>query len=199
MIQNNTSHSQNPQRLVVAISGASGVILGIRMLEVLKPTEIETHLILSPAAQTTIKYETDYEINAVIDLADIAYEHQDIGAPIASGSFSTWGMVVIPCSIKSLSAVANSYAQDLIARTADTTLKEGKPLVLVVREAPLHRGHIRLMGLASDAGAIIFPPVPAFYAQPQSLSQVVDNIVGRVLARLGLENQLYSEWSGLPK
>ncbi len=199
MIQNNTSHSQNPQRLVVAISGASGVILGIRMLEVLKPTEIETHLILSPAAQTTIKYETDYEINAVIDLADIAYEHQDIGAPIASGSFPTWGMVVIPCSIKSLSAVANSYAQDLIARTADTTLKEGKPLVLVVREAPLHRGHIRLMGLASDAGAIIFPPVPAFYAQPQSLSQVVDNIVGRVLARLGLENQLYSEWSGLPK
>ena len=195
----NQTYNQSPQRLVVAISGASGVILGIRMLEVLKPTDIETHLVLSPAAQTTIEYETDYDASAVINLADVAYEHQDIGAPIASGSFSTRGMVVIPCSIKSLSAIANSYAQDLTVRAADTTLKEGNTLVLVVRETPLHRGHIRLMDLASDAGAIIFPPVPAFYAQPQSLSQIVDNIVGRVLARLGLENQLYSEWGGLPK
>jgi 4-hydroxy-3-polyprenylbenzoate decarboxylase len=194
-----TSPAQIPQRLVVGISGASGVILGIRMLEILKATDIETHLILSSAAQTTLTYETNFEASDVIALADVSYEHHDIGAPIASGSFSTMGMVVIPCSIKSLSAIANSYAQDLIARAADTTLKEGKPLVLVVRETPLHRGHIRLMDLATEAGAVIFPPVPAFYAHPQSLSQIVDNIIGRVMARLGLENHLYSEWGGQHK
>jgi 4-hydroxy-3-polyprenylbenzoate decarboxylase len=186
-----------PRRLVVGITGASGVILGIRMLEMLRPTPIETHLVLSPAARVTIAQETDWKASTVTGLADVAYNYQDIGAAIASGSFSTLGMVVIPCSIKTLSAIANSYADDLISRAADVTLKEGRPLLLVVRETPLHRGHLRLMSLAAEAGAIIAPPVPAFYARPQSLEDIVTNTVGRILARLGIENEAYYQWTGL--
>jgi len=136
-------------------------------------------------------------VSDVLALADVTYNYADIGAALASGSFVTRGMVVIPCSIKSLSAIANSYADDLLARAADVTLKEGRPLVLVVREAPLHRGHLRLMDLAAEAGAIIFPPVPAFYTHPQSVDDIVNNTVGRVLARLGIENQGYQEWRGM--
>ena len=186
-----------PQRLVVGITGASGVILGIRLLDMLRPMSIETHLVLSPAARATISQETDWQVSDVLRLADVAYNHADIGAAIASGSFQTRGMVVIPCSIKTLSAIANSYADDLLIRAADVTLKEGRPLVLVVRETPLHRGHIRLMEQAAQAGAVIFPPVPAFYAHPQSLDDVITNTVGRVLARLGIENQAFREWPGM--
>jgi flavin prenyltransferase len=189
--------SDEQLRLVVGITGASGVILGIRLLEVLKQTPVQTHLVLSPAARATISQETDWKISDVLALASVVHNHADIGAPVASGSFQTVGMVIIPCSIKTLSAVANSYAEDLIGRSADVTLKEGRPLVLVVRETPLHRGHIRLMNLAAEAGAVIFPPVPAFYAKPQSLDDVIDNTVGRVLARLGIENDLYREWRGM--
>jgi 4-hydroxy-3-polyprenylbenzoate decarboxylase len=185
------------KRLVVGITGASGVILGIRLLEVLRPRQIETHLVISPAARATISQETDWKISAVHALASVHYAYQDIGAAIASGSFATMGMVIIPCSIKTLSAVANSYADDLITRAADVTLKEGRPLVLVVRETPLHAGHIRLMGLAAEAGAVIFPPVPAFYAHPQTVDDLVNNTVGRVLARLGIENDEYDEWGGM--
>ncbi len=181
-------------RLVVGITGASGVILGIRLLEMLRPLEIETHLVLSPAAKVTIAAETSWKASAVLALADVAYDHRDIGAAIASGSFATRGMVIVPCSVKTLSAVANSYADDLIARAADVTLKEGRPLVLVLREAPLHRGHIRLMDLAAQAGAVIFPPVPAFYARPQSMDDLINNTVGRILARLGIENNAYLRW-----
>ncbi len=181
-------------RLVVGITGASGVILGIRLLEMLRPLAVETHLVLSPAAKITIAHETDWKISAIQALADVTYDHRDIGAAIASGSFSTRGMVIIPCSIKTLSAVANSYADDLISRAADVTLKEGRPLVLVLRETPLHRGHIRLMDLAAQAGAVIFPPVPAFYARPQSVDDIIDNTVGRLLARLGIENDAYLKW-----
>lgn len=191
--------SETPPRLVVGISGASGVILGIRLLELLRSMPIETHLILSSAARATISQETQWRVNDVLALADVSYRPADIGAPIASGSFATYGMVVIPCSIKSLSAIANSYANDLIARAADVTLKEGRPLVLVVREAPLHRGHIRLMDLAAQAGAVIFPPVPAFYTQPQNVDEIINNIVGRVLARLGIWNTGYQEWGGMKK
>ena len=187
----------NSGRLVVGISGASGVVLGIRLLEVLKPTQIETHLVLSPAARATIAQETDWKVSDVLALADVHYNYQDIGAAVASGSFKTRGMVIIPCSIKSLSAVANSYAEDLMARAADVTLKEGRPLVLVVRETPLHRGHLRLMDLAARAGAVIFPPVPAFYTRPHSVDDMVNNTVGRVLARLGIENENYKEWKGM--
>lgn len=183
-----------PPRLVVGITGASGVILGIRLLEVVRPLEIETHLVLSPAARATIAQETDRKITQVIELADVSYKHGDIGAAIASGSFMTLGMVIVPCSIKTLSAVANSYANDLISRAADVTLKEGRPLVLVVRETPLHRGHLRLLRLAAEAGAIIFPPVPAFYARPQTMEEMVDNLVGRLLVRFGIENELYLRW-----
>ena len=187
----------NSGRLVVGISGASGVVLGIRLLEVLKPTQIETHVVLSPAARATIAQETDWKVSDVLALADVHYNYQDIGAAVASGSFKTRGMVIIPCSIKSLSAVANSYAEDLMARAADVTLKEGRPLVLVVRETPLHRGHLRLMDLAARAGAVIFPPVPAFYTRPHSVDDMVNNTVGRVLARLGIENENYKEWKGM--
>jgi 4-hydroxy-3-polyprenylbenzoate decarboxylase len=194
-----TTASPRPNRLVVGITGASGVILGIRLLELLKPMEIETHLVISPAGRTTIGQETDWKASDVLALADVAHNYNDIGATIASGSFATLGMVVIPCSIKTLSAIANAYADDLISRAADVTLKEGRPLLLVVREAPLHRGHLRLMTLAAESGAILFPPAPAFYTRPQSLDEIVDNIVGRVLARLGIANQSYREWGGLGK
>jgi flavin prenyltransferase len=184
------------QRLVVGISGGSGAILGIRLLQALRGTPIETHLVMTPAARLTIEQETDWKPSDVLALADRHYSHRDIAAPIASGSFETQGMVVIPCSIKSLSAIANSYSADLLTRAADVTLKEGRPLVLVVREAPLHAGHIRLMGLAARSGAVIFPPMPAFYARPHTLDEMIDNMVGRVLRRLGIENSLYSAWEG---
>jgi flavin prenyltransferase len=182
------------KRLVVGITGASGAILGIRLLQTLQPSDIETHLVVSPPARETISQEMEWKVNDVLALADVTYRFQDIGAAIASGSFKTIGMVVIPCSVKTLSAIANSYSDDLITRAADVTLKEGHPLVLVFREAPLHRGHIRLMRLAAEAGAIIFPPVPAFYARPASVDDIVNNIVGRVLMRLGIENDLYKKW-----
>jgi 4-hydroxy-3-polyprenylbenzoate decarboxylase len=194
-----TGH-QTPRRLVIGISGASGVIMGIRTLEVLCQIEgVETHLVMSPGAKVTIAQETDWKISDVQALADVHHNYQDIGATIASGSYETMGMVVIPCSIKTLSAIANSFANDLLSRAADVTLKEGRPLILVVRETPLHRGHIRLMDLAARAGAIIFPPMPAFYAKPQSIADVVDNLVGRLLARLGIQTDKYMRWDGMGK
>jgi flavin prenyltransferase len=186
-------------RLVIGISGSSGAILGIRLLQMLREVPFETHLVVTKAACLTIEYETDWKVSDVLALADQCYEPEDIGAAIASGSYPTRGMVIIPCSIKTLSAVANSYTENLLSRSADVTLKEGKPLVLVVREAPLHRGHIRLMKLSTDAGAIIFPPVPAFYTQPQSVDDLVTNIAGRVLARLGIETDDYYRWDGLTR
>jgi flavin prenyltransferase len=189
--------NKQPDRLIVAITGASGVILGIRLLEILRSVQIETHLILSPAARATIAQETDWKVSDVQELADACYSYQDIGASIASGSYKTMGMVVIPCSIKTLSSIANSFASDLITRAADVTLKEGRPLLLVVRETPLHQGHLRLMASAAEAGAVIFPPVPAFYTRPQSVGDIIDNTVGRVLARLGIDNEAYQEWKGM--
>jgi 4-hydroxy-3-polyprenylbenzoate decarboxylase len=181
-------------RLLVGITGASGVILGVRLLEALKPTGVETHLVLSPAARLTISKETSWRVEDVLAMADASYDYGDIGAAIASGSLKSRGMVVVPCSIKTLSAVANSYTADLLTRAADVTLKEGRPLVLVVRETPLHLGHLRLMTLAAEAGAVIFPPVPAFYTHPQNLEDVINNTVGRVLARVGIENDYYTRW-----
>jgi len=188
------AHTQ--RRLIVGISGASGVILGIRLLEVAHEMGIETHLIMSPAARATIAQETDWKVSDVAALATVNHNYADIGASIASGSFPTLGMVVIPCSIKTLSAVANANSGDLLSRAADVTLKEGRPLVLVVRETPLHRGHFRLMDVAAEAGAVIFPPVPAFYTRPHSLDDLIDNTVGRVLARMGIENDRYKQWQG---
>ena len=194
----NPPHGRNSaiSRLVVGITGASGAILGIRMLEALRPTPIETHLVLSESAPLTIQQETDWRVENVLSLADISYDFHDVGAAIASGSFATQGMVIIPCSIKTLSAVANSYTDDLISRAADVTLKEGRQLVLVVRETPYHPGHLRLMSEAAAAGAVIFPPVPAFYIHPHSMDEIINNTVGRILARFGIENDLYQEWQG---
>ena len=169
------------------------------MLETLKGMPIKTHLVLSDSARLTIPQETGRQVEQVLALADQWYDFHDLSASIASGSFTTRGMVIIPCSIKTLSAVANSYTGDLIARAADVTLKEGRSLILVVRETPYHPGHIRLMSEAAAAGAVIFPPVPAFYNKPQSVDDLIDNTVGRILLRLGIENHLYHEWQGAPQ
>jgi len=186
------------QRLVVGISGASGVILGIRLLEYLQHSaELEAHLILSNAAKTTISAETDWSLKDVEALAAQVYDNRDIGAAPASGSFATRGMVIIPASIKTLSAVANCYAADLLTRAADVSLKEGRPLLLVLRETPLHVGHLRQMLAVAEAGGILFPPVPAFYARPQTVDDIIDNTVGRVLFRLGIDNELFLHWQGL--
>lgn len=186
-----------PKRLVVGISGATGIIYGIRLLEVLRPTEIETHLVMSPSARLTLAQETDWKVRDVIALADVNHEHNNIGASIASGSFETAGMIIAPCTIKTLSAVANCYTKDLIARAADVTLKEGRQLLLMIRETPLHLGHLRLMVSASEMGAIIFPPVAAFYSRPQTLDDIINDSVGRALARMGIKNHIYFEWKGL--
>jgi 4-hydroxy-3-polyprenylbenzoate decarboxylase len=186
------------RRLIVAISGASGAIYGIRLLEVLRQhDEIETHLILTDAAKVTIAQETTWKISDVEALAHVVHKTSNIGASIASGSFFTLGMVVVPCSIKSLSGIANSYADDLLVRAADVQLKEGRPLILVVRETPLHLGHLRLMVQAAEIGAVIMPPVPGFYGQPQTVDDMINGTVGRILLRLGIENALYFEWLGL--
>jgi len=182
--------------LIVAISGASGAILGIRLLLALQRMQVETHLIVSAAGRATITHETDWRVEQVFALADRVYAPADVAAPIASGSFLTRGMIVMPCSIKSLSGIANSYSADLLARAADVALKEGRPLALVVREAPLHAGHLELMLKAARLGAIIFPPVPMFYARPGSLEEMADQIAGRVLERIGIPNDLPARWEG---
>jgi 4-hydroxy-3-polyprenylbenzoate decarboxylase len=186
------------KRLIIAMSGASGQIYGIRLLQLLaRNPDIETHLVLSRAARVTLAQETDFTPAQVEALADVVYRLDDIGAAIASGSFAAQGMIVAPCSIKTLSAIAHSYADNLIARAADVQLKEGRPLLLMVRETPLHLGHLRLMTLAAEIGAIIFPPAPAFYARPQTLDEMVTNTVGRMLARIGISNDAYDEWQGI--
>jgi 4-hydroxy-3-polyprenylbenzoate decarboxylase len=186
------------RRLVIAMSGASGQIYGIRLLEVLRDApEVETHLVMSQAARMTVVQETDYDPRDVEALANVVYRPGDIGAAIASGSFETAGMIVAPCSIKSLSGIANSFGDDLIVRAADVQMKEGRPVLLMVRETPLHLGHLELMTQAARIGYIIFPPVPAFYARPHTLDDLVNGTVGRVLARIGIDNDLYYRWLGM--
>lgn len=186
------------KRLIIAMSGASGQIYGIRLLEVLKDApEIETHLVMSQAARITIVQETDYDPREVEALATVSYRPGDIGAAIASGSYETAGMIVAPCSIKSLSSIANSMGDDLITRAADVQMKEGRPVLLMVRETPLHLGHLEQMARAARIGYIIFPPVPAFYGRPKTLDDLIDGTVGRVLARIGFDNDLYTRWLGM--
>jgi 4-hydroxy-3-polyprenylbenzoate decarboxylase len=186
-----------PGRLVVGISGASGSIYGIRLLEVLRDVAgLETHLVVSRAAKRTLVDETEYTVRDVEALATRVYDDRDIGAALASGSFRTAGMVVAPCSIKTLSALANSHADTLIARAGDVTLKEGRPLVVVVRETPLHVGHLRQMLALAEMGAVILPPVPAFYHRPKTIRDLVDHTTGRVLDRLGIPHGLVTEWTG---
>jgi 4-hydroxy-3-polyprenylbenzoate decarboxylase len=185
-------------RLIIGISGASGVIYGIRMLQALKQSdEIETHLVLTAAAKMTITQETDFNVREVEALADVVHTPGNIGASIASGSFDTMGMIIAPCSIKTLSGIAHSYDNDLITRAADVQLKEGRPVLLLLRETPLHIGHLRLMLQAAENGAIIMPPVPAFYGRPQTVDEIINGTVGRALARMGIKNKLYFEWLGM--
>ena len=184
------------KRVILAITGASGAILGIRALELLREGGVETHLVISRAARQTIVSETDWAVDKVEALANFNYAPQDIGARIASGSFVTDGMLVAPCSIKTLSGIANSYTDNLIVRAADVCLKEGRRLILAVRETPLHPGHLRLMQQAAGAGAVIMPPIPAFYGGPKTLDELVTSLAGRLLLRLGIENDHYRRWDG---
>jgi 4-hydroxy-3-polyprenylbenzoate decarboxylase len=186
-------------RLIVALTGASGVIYGIRLLEVLREIpDVETHLIVSQAAQQTIALETDWQPRDVAALADVTYRVTDIAAAISSGSFQTLGMAVVPCSMKTLSAIATSYSDDLIGRAADVTLKERRRLVLVPRETPMHLGHLRLLVQAAELGAIIAPPMPAFYTRPATIADIVDHLILRVLDLFGLEppREISPRWTG---
>jgi flavin prenyltransferase len=187
------------QRLIIGISGASGAIYGIRLLEVLRGVaEIETHLVMSGAARQTIALETNYSPAAVEALADVTYRINDIAAAISSGSYPTMGMVVVPCSMKTLAGIAISLSDNLLLRAADVTLKERRRLVVVARETPLHLGHLRLMTQVTELGGVIMPPMPAFYHRPQSLADIVDQTVNRVLDQFGivLPNDLFRRWNG---
>jgi len=184
------------KRLIVGISGASAAIYGIRLLEVLRERDVETHLVITPVAKEIILLETDFTVEEIEAMATYAYDIDDMGAAIASGSFKTDGMVIIPCSIKSLSAIANSYSANLLLRAADVTLKERRRLVAVVRETPLHRGHLQLMLRLTDMGAIIFPPLPAFYNRPKTIEDIIDHTVGRVLDFFDVDHTLFERWGG---
>ena len=185
------------KRIAVGISGASGAIYGIRFLELVRGMpDVETHLIVSDAAKRTIVEETDHVPRDVEALATRRYSNKDIGATLASGSFKTDGMVVVPCSIKTAAAIAHCLADTLIARAADVTLKEGRPLILVVRESPLHLGHLRVLTALAEMGAVILPPMPAFYNRPKQIEDLVTHTLARVLDRLGLPHTLVPEWQG---
>ena len=188
------------RRLIVGLSGSTGPHYGVRLLEVLRAhTDVETHVILSGAARKTIEYEMDRDPAEVAALAHELHDERNIGASIASGTFVTDGMIVAPCSIKSLSAIANSYNDNLIARAADVCLKERRKLVLVVRETPLHAGHLRLMQQATEAGAVILPPAPAFYHLPKTIDDVVDHTVAKILDQFGIHVDIIRRWQGLPE
>jgi len=182
-------------KLIIGISGASGVIYGIRLLEVLRELGIETHLVMSKSAKTTLAHETNLKVSEVFEKASYVHQIDDIGAAIASGSFLTSGMIVAPCSIRTLSEIAWGTTSNLLTRAADVTLKDRRRLVLMVRETPLHLGHIQSMAKATEAGAIIAPPVPAFYARPRSLEEMIDHTIGRMLDLFHIENQLVRRWT----
>jgi len=187
------------KRIIIGISGSTGAIYGVRMLEVLSGiSDIETHLVASDAARLTIGFETDRDPDRVLGLASCAYDNRDVGAAIASGSFMTDGMVIAPCSIRTLAAVASSLNDNLLTRAADVCLKERRKLVMIVRETPLHAGHLRLMLQATESGAVILPPAPAFYHLPKTIQDVVDHTVGKALDQFGIDAALFKRWTGLP-
>jgi 4-hydroxy-3-polyprenylbenzoate decarboxylase len=189
--------SSNPRRLIVGISGASGIVYGVRILQVLQHSAIETHLVMSDSARMTLATELDMSVKEVESLASEVHNAKNIGATISSGSFKTMGMVVAPCSIKSLSEIAYGMTSGLLSRAADVVLKERRRLVLLIRETPLHSGHLRTMLQASENGAILMPPVPALYARPQSIDDMVNHTVGRCLDLFDIETDLVKRWSGM--
>ena len=189
------------KRLVIGIAGASGVIYAVRLLEVLHDVpNVETHLILSDAARQTIGYETNFTVEKVMELADVQHSIKNIAASISSGSFKTMGMVVVPCSMKTLSGIAMSFSDNLLLRAADVTLKDRRPLVLLPRETPLHLGHLRLMVQVSEMGAILLPPMPAFYHRPKTVDDIINQTINRVLdvLKIELEHDLFDRWTGPP-
>jgi 4-hydroxy-3-polyprenylbenzoate decarboxylase len=184
--------------LIIGITGASGVIYGIRLLETLATKrDIETHLVISRAGEINIEYETSWKIQDIKALADFSYDINDVGARLASGSFRNDGMIVVPCTVKTMSALANSYTENLLIRAGDVTLKERRKLVLVVRETPLHIGHIRSMERLSEMGAIIMPPMPSFYHRPKTIEDVIDHTLGKILDIFDIEHNLFQRWAGL--
>ena len=186
------------KRLVVGISGASGAVYGIRFLELLRAVpDIETHLVVSDPAKRTIVEETDWVVKDVLALATYHYDIKDIGATIASGSFKTDGMVIVPCSVKAAASVAHCLADNLLTRAADVTLKEGRPLIMVVRETPLHLGHLRVLTALAEMGAVILPPMPAFYNKPQSVDDLVNYTAARLLDQLGIHLDVRNRWTGM--
>jgi len=187
-----------PRRIIVGISGASGIIYGMRMLEALRNLDLETHLVMTRSAQVTLGYELPVRVVALQALASVYHRIDDIGASISSGSFPTLGMIVAPCSIRSLSEIASGVTSNLLTRAADVVLKERRRLVLMVRETPLHLGHLRAMTQVTEMGAIIMPPVPAFYTSPRSVDDLVDHTVGRALDLFGIENSLVHRWQEPP-
>jgi flavin prenyltransferase len=189
--------NSHPRRLIVGITGASGAIYGVRLLRLLRAAGIETHLVMSRSAKIALTQELDVSVAEVIGLADVVHQVDNVGASISSGSFRTLGMVIAPCSMRSLSEIASGVTSSLLTRAADVVLKERRRLVLLVREAPLHLGHLRSMTAATEMGAIVYPPVPAFYARPESLEQMVDHTLGRVLDLFDIETNAVSRWGGL--
>jgi 4-hydroxy-3-polyprenylbenzoate decarboxylase len=182
--------------ILVGISGASGAIYGVEALRMLRELEIPAHLIISELGLRNLKIETDLSLNDLKPMADVIYNNKDLGASISSGSFRTRGMIIVPCSIKTLSGVANSTSANLLIRAADVVLKERRPLVLMVRETPLHKGHLELMVKAADIGAIIYPPLPAFYTKPQSINDIIRHSIGRALDHLQINHELIERWNG---
>ena len=182
------------ERIIVGITGASGALYGVRCLQLLREKEFETYLIISEAGKQVIELETDYKVRDVEAMASRTYDDEDLAAPVASGSYLTGGMIIAPCTMKTLSGVANSYANNLIERAADVTLKEKRRLVLVVRETPLHKGHLRLMSQAADMGAHILPPIPAFYHRPATIDDIIDQTVGKILDSFRIEHDLFKRW-----
>lgn len=185
--------------LVVGITGASGVIYGVELLKALQNTDVETHLILSESAGRNLAIETNHSIKEVRALADVVYSNKDVGAAVASGSFLTRGMVVVPCTIKSLSGIAYSYSDNLITRAADVTLKEKRTLVMMVRETPLHKGHLEMMARCAGLGATILPPMPSFYHGPQCIKDIINQSIGKVLDQMGIEHNLFRRWGSKPE
>ena len=185
------------ERIVIGITGASGVIYGIRTLLHLKETNVETHLILSETAKKNIAIETDYTVSQVEDLADVVHREDNMCAPVASGSFLTRGMIVVPCTIKTLSGIVNSFNDNLLVRAADVMLKEKRKIALVVRETPLHKGHLDLLSRAADMGAHILPPFPAFYHRPKTIEDLVDHTIGKIFDYFQISHDLFKRWDGL--
>jgi 4-hydroxy-3-polyprenylbenzoate decarboxylase len=190
--------SKSARRLVIGISGASGVVYGVRMLELLKGTDIETHLVMSKSAEMTLAYESDMKSKEVRALASVNHPIGDIGASISSGSFHTMGMVVVPCSIKTMSEIATGITSTLLSRAADVVLKERRRLVLAVRETPLHTGHLRTLVSLSEMGAIVAPIVPALYNRPQTIDDIINHSIGRLLDLFDIDTKVVKRWKGGP-